>query len=100
MLWIDEIVKTTEDGGRCRAKINPDGFYFDEEGDFKKFSFIEFIAQSFAFVSVFKNEQTGGETQIKEAFLASVDSFEVCTDSKLNELGKLEIEVHLQNQIL
>jgi predicted hotdog family 3-hydroxylacyl-ACP dehydratase len=79
MMWIDEVSAFDEQGGEARVLLRADGYYMNSRG-LRPSSVVEFIAQTFGFVSVCQGLSHSQSTQtsdsapsgLKKAFLAAV----------------------------
>jgi predicted hotdog family 3-hydroxylacyl-ACP dehydratase len=77
MVWIDDVVSASKDGGECRVKVKSAALYMSE-GKPRPSSYIEFIAQAFGFTSA-RFARSCGESVLtpKKAFLVSVTRCEL-----------------------
>lgn len=73
MVWVDQIVKFGENGGETSVSIKPNALYMEKPDVLRSSSCLEFIAQSYGFISICHREFSGdpvNETP-KRAFLAA-----------------------------
>jgi len=72
MMWVDQILDYGATHGECAVKIKEDGHYMGTEG-LRTSSCLEFIAQSYGFISICHRQFSGDPMQKapSRAFLAS-----------------------------
>lgn len=73
MVWVDEVLDYSATGGETWLTLRPDGHYFGDGGYLRPTSCLEFIAQSYGFISVCHRQFSGDPVSQtpKRAFLAS-----------------------------
>lgn len=78
MLWVDEVCSASEIGGEARVRIRKDALYMNA-GELRASTVIEFIAQTFGFVSACQRIDHPHlvHSKIEKAFLVGVRSADV-----------------------
>ena len=73
MVWVDEVLNYSATGGETCLTLRPDGHYLGDGGVLRPTSCLEFIAQSYGFISVCHRQFSGDPVSQtpKRAFLAS-----------------------------
>ena len=72
MIWIDEILSGSHEGGVCRTIPSPSNLYFSS-GSFLKYAGIELVAQAFGYSrGVFELSKNPDATEAKRAFLVGI----------------------------
>jgi predicted hotdog family 3-hydroxylacyl-ACP dehydratase len=71
MVWIDEVVEISPDSAVCRANVLPQCF---SDGKFRPSTYIEWMAQAFAFSEVARGLQS--IPKLKNAFLVGITKAE------------------------
>ncbi len=76
MVWIDSVVAVEEAAGATLTQLKPDGYY-STDGVFRPSSFVELIAQSYAFTSLvyLLNQNTPPTSQ--KNYLVAIKDFKV-----------------------
>lgn len=73
MIWIDDILSGSKEGGVCRVIPKPEGLYRDRQGNFLKYAGIEWIAQAFGYSrAVWELQQNPDVTEPSKAFLVGI----------------------------
>jgi predicted hotdog family 3-hydroxylacyl-ACP dehydratase len=98
-IWIDEVTNLTESGGECQvyAKDAP----YITAGKVRPSSYIEFMAQSYAYVSAchFLYRPKPFQKKITEAFLVGIRDLEI-VDLESIEIGQaLKISVQRSHEL-
>lgn len=78
LVWVDEVVGVTESGGECLVRLDPTARYMGANGAIRPSSFIEWMAQAYAYVRA--AQQVAGvrptaSAAPKRAYLVSIASF-------------------------
>lgn len=97
MVWIDEVLSATSEGGECRVLTNPNALYF-KNGRIEPLSCIEWIAQCFAFVRSALLIEAGLRDTHKaaEAFLVGIRNADLLIDPDDAEFQTAkELRVHV-----
>jgi predicted hotdog family 3-hydroxylacyl-ACP dehydratase len=83
MVWVDQVLSLTEEGGTARVNLDQkDSHFFGEKG-LRESSFVEFLAQAYAFTRVCQSllsAERGSETTDKplaKAFLVGIRDLEI-----------------------
>lgn len=73
MIWVDEVVTGSREGGICRVIPKSDGLYRDENGNFLKYAGIEWIAQAFGYSrAVWELQRNPDVSEPAKAFLVGI----------------------------
>lgn len=73
MIWIDDVLTGSKEGGICRVIPKIDSLYRDERGLFLKYAGIEWIAQSFGYSrAVWELQQNPDASEPAKAFLVGI----------------------------
>lgn len=76
MIWIDEVVEGSKDGGICRVRLQQDRLYCDESGTILKNAPIEWIAQAFGYSrAVFELQNNPDIKEPARTFLVGIRTF-------------------------
>jgi predicted hotdog family 3-hydroxylacyl-ACP dehydratase len=98
-IWVDSVIALSEEGGQCQVEIK-DGNYMTN-GSLRKSSYIEFIAQSYGFVSashLYFNLKPD-QKKISQAFLVGVKNFEILEAPPVKMGDVLRVEVTRTHEI-
>jgi predicted hotdog family 3-hydroxylacyl-ACP dehydratase len=73
MIWIDEVLSGSHEGGVCRVRPQRQALYRDADGSFLKYAGLEWIAQAFGYSRALHEAETNPElTTAKNAFLVGI----------------------------
>lgn len=78
MVWVDEVVASTETDGECRVRLKADALYM-QDGFARKTSFVEWIAQAFAYARA-AYLSPKGMGKLNQAFLVAIRDAEYFFD--------------------
>ena len=72
MVWIDEVLNYSADGGECLIRLKPNSLYLSERG-LRATSCLEFIAQAYGFcwIAYVTRVKDPGASPMSRAFLAA-----------------------------
>ena len=78
MVWVDKVLEVSGTHGECLVVLKKDALYMDGE-DIRPAAFIEWVAQSFAYVRSAHFEQSGDvkRARVSEAFLVGIKDAEI-----------------------
>jgi predicted hotdog family 3-hydroxylacyl-ACP dehydratase len=98
-IWIDEVLNLTESGGDCQVFVK-DASYLT--GDAVRYSsYIEFMAQSYAYVSachlIYRPKPF--QKKISEAFLVGIRDFEIKDPTPIRVGEKIQISVQRSHEL-
>ncbi len=83
MVWIDEILSGSYEGGICRTIPSQDGLYFSS-GTYLKYTGIELVAQAFGFSrGVYELSKNPGAAEPARAFLVGI---------RTTHMGKIPVD--------
>ena len=99
MVWVDEVVSFSENEMLCRSEIKAEGHYFSKEG-FRPSSFIELMAQGYAFGSIAKEITLNTGKKISKAFLVGVTNAKFERQEKFPTSGNLFIKLETEREML
>lgn len=92
MVWIDDVVQCDDDIGECTVRLKDDGLYFSEEG-LRATSLVEFIAQSFGYISACRSRESGETRKTSKAFLVSIGSAEFGDSTQVRAGDVLRVRI-------
>lgn len=94
MVWLDHIIEYTASGGTGRLRIAADGYYLTN-GSFRPASYIELIAQTFAFsqAAYFRNLGHPPDKDI-QTLLVAIKNFIVHKEANFTAGDELKIMSH------
>lgn len=98
MVWVDKVTAYRSTGGETSVRLKIDGQYMNERGTLRQSSYLEFMAQSYAFTKVCHREFSGDpiNQSPKRAFLASFNEAVFAERSVIDSVkpgDELQIEV-------
>ncbi len=99
MVWIDEVVEFSDSQIVCSVSLKSDAHYFSHEG-IRPSSFIEFMAQGYAFGSIARNLFQSSTQKVSKAFLVGVTQAKFEEPSKLPRTGTLEVKLETERTML
>lgn len=92
MIWIDEVLSATAEGGEARVTLKKDAAYFDAHG-VRHTAFIEWIAQACGYITAAHHFAHGQQMTAKRAFLAGIkDAKWNVPDLKVGDVLKITID--------
>lgn len=87
MLWVDEVLSFSSEGGECLVRLKPDAHYMTD-GKLRATSLVEFMAQAYGFILICNvRSQDPDAVAFRDTFLVAV------TDAHFEDL-KLFPEIY------
>ena len=97
MVWIDEVLSGSHEGGICRTIPSQENLYFNS-GTFLKYTGIELVAQAFGFSrGIFELSKNPGAAEPARAFLVGIRTTHMRTIPA--DTGSLLIETKLFREL-
>lgn len=98
MVWVDEVHSYSDTGGETSVKIKTEGLYMSSKGGLRQSSCLEFIAQSYGFISICHMQFSGTPRAgaPKRAFLASFNEAKFASEEVMRSVkpgDEIRIEV-------
>lgn len=92
MVWIDWVTSVEEARGTTTTQLKTDGYYCTD-GVFRPSSFIELIAQSYAFTSLVYLLQQNTPPTSQKNYLVAIKDFKILTNTMPQAPQKIRTEV-------
>lgn len=98
MVWIDEVVTVSGNEMVCKTGLKKEARYFSNE-QFRPSSFIELMAQGYAFCSIAKELSANTGKKVNKAFLVGVTNAKFDAD-KVPSTGELIVKLETEREML
>lgn len=98
MVWIDEVMSISESEMVCKTVLKKNAHYFSEAG-FRPSSFVELMAQGYAFCSIAKELTANTGKKVNKAFLVGVTNAKFNAE-KVSQLNELYIKLETEREML
>lgn len=98
MIWVDQVRAFTETGGETTVLLKADAHYMRDDGSLRPSSCLEFVAQSYGFISICHREFSGNPVSRppQRAFLASFNDAKFAGKDLFKDLKPGdELQIHL-----
>jgi len=88
MVWVDQVLDYSDTEGETCLTVKSEGHYMDPQGSMRPSSCLEFIAQSYGFISICQREFSGNpiKSAPKRAFLASFNDAKFAAQSVMKSV--------------